>query len=184
MAPLTTVQARNSPQPLTYGGLLYLRERRSNVTTDVSPEPVILQIQDIVIDLEEGGDDFVDIDDMLLDELGLEELDLRATATVELATTATATAATTVTMTATATAATTTARTVAATAAATAATTQPRKRGRPKGSKDKELRKRQKATVVILRPLARHLYIASKALGSLKCIGFDISSNGWREKIG
>ncbi|KAN0081898.1 hypothetical protein V8E54_003196 [Elaphomyces granulatus] len=53
---------------------------------------------------------------------------------------------TTVTMTATATAR-TVAATVAATAAATAATTQPRKRGRPKGSKDKELRKRrQKAT--------------------------------------
>jgi len=49
-------------------------------------------------------------------------------------------------MTATATAA-TTARTVAATAAATAADGQPQKRGRPKGSKDKELRKRrQKAT--------------------------------------
>jgi len=39
------------------------------------------------------------------------------------------------------------ARTVAATAAATAAMTQPQKRGHPKGSKDKELRKRrQKAT--------------------------------------
>ncbi|KAN0087207.1 hypothetical protein V8E54_000895, partial [Elaphomyces granulatus] len=50
---------------------------------------------------EEEGDDFVEIDDMLLDELDL------ATATVELAITATATAATTVTMTATATAATT-----------------------------------------------------------------------------
>jgi len=34
------------------------------------------------------------------------------------------------------------ARTVAVTAAATAATTQPRRRGRPKGSKDKELRKK------------------------------------------
>ena len=56
------------------------------------------------------------------------------------------TAATTVTMTATATAA-TMARTAAATAAPTAATTQPQKRGCPKGSKDKELRKRrQKAT--------------------------------------
>ncbi|KAN0068186.1 hypothetical protein V8E54_013756 [Elaphomyces granulatus] len=68
----------------------------------------------------------------------------RATATV--ATTATATAATTVTTIATATAA-IAARTVAPTAAATAATTQPQKRGHPKGSKDKELRKRrQKAT--------------------------------------
>ena len=90
---------------------------------------MILQIQDNGNDLEEEGDGFVEIDDMLLDELDLEGL-------------VTATAATTVTMTATATAA-TTARTVAA----TAATTQPRKRGRPKGSKDKELRKRrQKAT--------------------------------------
>ncbi|KAN0070486.1 hypothetical protein V8E54_011355 [Elaphomyces granulatus] len=49
----------------------------TNVTTDVSPEPVILQIQDNDNDLEEeGGDDFVDIDDMLLDVLDLEELDL------------------------------------------------------------------------------------------------------------
>ncbi|KAN0074787.1 hypothetical protein V8E54_007398 [Elaphomyces granulatus] len=65
---------------------------------------------------------------------------LGATATV--VTTATATAAMTVTTTATATAA-----TAARTVAATAATTQPRQRGRPKGSKDKELRKRrQKAT--------------------------------------
>jgi len=56
-------------------------------------------------------------------------------------------------MTATATAA-KTARTVPATAAATAATTQPRKRGRPKGSKDKELRGRRLLVVVILRPLA------------------------------
>ncbi|KAN0076301.1 hypothetical protein V8E54_006443 [Elaphomyces granulatus] len=49
----------------------------TNVTTDVSPEPVILQIQDNGNDLEEeGGDDFVDIDDMLLDleELGLSRL--------------------------------------------------------------------------------------------------------------
>jgi hypothetical protein len=38
---------------------------------------VILQIQDNGNDLEEeGGDDFVVIDDMLLDELDLEELDL------------------------------------------------------------------------------------------------------------
>jgi len=53
---------------------------------------VIFQIQDNGIDLE-GGDGFVEIDDMLLDELDLEELDLsglRATAMVELATTATA----------------------------------------------------------------------------------------------
>ncbi|KAN0068941.1 hypothetical protein V8E54_013110 [Elaphomyces granulatus] len=98
----------------------------TNVTTDVSPEPVILQIQDNGNDLEEeGGDDFVDIDDMLLDDYCDGCYDT---------TTATATAATT-------------ARTVAATAAATAAMTQPRRRGRPKGSKDKELRKRrQKAT--------------------------------------
>ena len=49
----------------------------TNVTTDVSPEPVILQIQDNGNDLEEEGcNDFVDIDDMLLDELNLEELDL------------------------------------------------------------------------------------------------------------
>ncbi|KAN0066855.1 hypothetical protein V8E54_015027 [Elaphomyces granulatus] len=46
----------------------------TNVTTDVS-QPVILQIQDNSNDLaEEGGDDFVEIDDMLLDELDLEEL--------------------------------------------------------------------------------------------------------------
>ncbi|KAN0067695.1 hypothetical protein V8E54_014260 [Elaphomyces granulatus] len=45
----------------------------TNVTTDVSPEPVILQIQD---NGGGGGDDFVEIDDMLLDELDLEELDL------------------------------------------------------------------------------------------------------------
>ncbi|KAN0068005.1 hypothetical protein V8E54_013933 [Elaphomyces granulatus] len=96
-----------------------------NVTTDV------IQIQDNSNDLEEEGGDY-----------------FRATATV-----ATATAAMTVTTTATAMAATAArpvAATVAATAAATAATaatTQPRKRGRPKGSKDKELRKRrQKAT--------------------------------------
>jgi len=48
------------------------------------------------------------------------------------ATTATATAATTAT---------------SATAAATAATTQPRKRGRPKGSKDKEPRKRRQKAI-------------------------------------
>ncbi|KAN0076506.1 hypothetical protein V8E54_006648 [Elaphomyces granulatus] len=42
----------------------------TNVTTDVSTEPSILQIQDNGNDPEEeGGDDFVDIDDMLLDEL-------------------------------------------------------------------------------------------------------------------
>jgi hypothetical protein len=36
------------------------------------PEPVILQIQDNGNDLEEeGGDDFVEVDDMLLDELDL-----------------------------------------------------------------------------------------------------------------
>ncbi|KAN0071920.1 hypothetical protein V8E54_009649 [Elaphomyces granulatus] len=100
-----------------------------NITTDV------VQIQDNGNDLEEEGGDY-----------------FRATATV--ATTATATAAMTVTMTVTmtatamaATAARPVAAMVAATAAATAATTQPRKRGRPKGSKDKELRKRrQKAT--------------------------------------
>jgi hypothetical protein len=38
---------------------------------------VILQIQDNCNDLEEeGGDGFIEIDDMLLDELDLEELDL------------------------------------------------------------------------------------------------------------
>ena len=38
---------------------------------------MILQIQDNGNDLEEeGGDGFVEIDDMLLDELDLEELDL------------------------------------------------------------------------------------------------------------
>ena len=43
-----------------YSGLLYLRAA-TNFTTDVSPEPVILQIQDNGNDLEEeGGDDFVD----------------------------------------------------------------------------------------------------------------------------
>ena len=43
-----------------------------SLTTDVSPEPVILQIQDNGNDLEEeGGDNFVEIDDMLLDELDL-----------------------------------------------------------------------------------------------------------------
>ena len=52
----------------------------TNVTADVSPhdvspEPVILQIQDNGNDLEEeGGDDFVVIDDMLLDELDLSGL--------------------------------------------------------------------------------------------------------------
>ena len=82
---------------------------------------MILQIQDNGIDLEEeGGDDFVDIDDMLLDELDFEELDLSGLLR-RLLMTATATAATT-------------ARTVAATAAATAATTQPRKRERTKSS--------------------------------------------------
>ncbi|KAN0073149.1 hypothetical protein V8E54_008369 [Elaphomyces granulatus] len=98
-----------------------------NVTTARNITTGVAQIQDNGNDLEEEeGDDF------------------RATATV--ATTATATAATTVIMIATATAA-IAARTVAATAAATAATTQPQKRGHPKGSKDKELRKRrQKAT--------------------------------------
>ncbi|KAN0078910.1 hypothetical protein V8E54_005423 [Elaphomyces granulatus] len=113
-------------QSLPYSGLLYLRERRYKYHCRCLARTRDLQIQDNGNDLEEdGGDDF------------------RATATVELATTATATVAT---MTATATAA-TTARTVAATAAATAATTQPRKRGHPKGSRDKELRKRgQKAT--------------------------------------
>ncbi|KAN0072981.1 hypothetical protein V8E54_009095 [Elaphomyces granulatus] len=116
-----------SLQPLTYSGLLYLRERRYKCHHRCLEE--------------EGDDDFVEIDDMLLDELDLEELDLswllrRAATTVAM--TATATAATT---------ARTVAATVAATATATAATTQPRKRGRPKGSKDKELRKRrQKAT--------------------------------------
>ena len=43
-----------------------------SLTTDVSSEPVILQIQDNGNDLEEeGGDNFVEIDDMLLDELDL-----------------------------------------------------------------------------------------------------------------
>jgi len=62
------------------------------------PNPWFCQIQDNGNDLEEeGGDDFVDIDDMLLDELDLSGLLGR------LATTATAaTAATTVTTTATA----------------------------------------------------------------------------------
>ncbi|KAN0079684.1 hypothetical protein V8E54_004898 [Elaphomyces granulatus] len=102
-----------------------------NVTTDV------VQIQDNGNDLEEEGGNY-----------------FRATATVA------TTAAMTVTTTATAMAATAArpvAAMVAATAAATATTTQPRKRGRPKGSKDKEPRKRrQKATGggVILRPLA------------------------------
>jgi len=91
--------------------------------------------------------------------------------------TATATAATTVTMTATATAA-TTARTVAATAVATAATTQPRKRGRPKGSKDKELRKRRQKATGGGDTMATEegIYAYCTWLGSLKCIGFDISS--------
>jgi hypothetical protein len=47
-----------------------------NVTTDVLPEPAILQIQGNDNDLEEGGHDFVDIEDMLFDELDLEELGL------------------------------------------------------------------------------------------------------------
>ena len=46
-----------------------------SLTTDVSPEPVILQIQDNGNDLEEeGGDNFVEIDDMLLDDLDLSGL--------------------------------------------------------------------------------------------------------------
>jgi hypothetical protein len=55
---------------------IFVRERRyKTVTADVSPEPVILQIQDNGNDLEEeGGDDFVVIDDMLLDELDLSGL--------------------------------------------------------------------------------------------------------------
>jgi hypothetical protein len=119
----------------------------TKVTTDVLPKPAIFQIQDNGNDLEEeGGDDFVDIDDMLLDELDLEELDFSGLLRRFMTAT---TAATTATTTATATAA-TTARTVAATAAATAATTAAttqRKRSRPKGSKDKELgKRRQKAT--------------------------------------
>jgi hypothetical protein len=45
-----------------------------SLTTDVSPEPVILQIQDNGNDLEEeGGDNFVEID-MLLDDLDLSGL--------------------------------------------------------------------------------------------------------------
>ncbi|KAN0068213.1 hypothetical protein V8E54_013783 [Elaphomyces granulatus] len=114
----TRTLARNSPR-VTISTTSNLQRSplppRTPLQVYVSPEPVILQIQDNDNDLkEEGGDDF------------------RATAT----------AATTITMTATATAATT-----ARMAAATAATTQPRKGGCPKGSKDKELRKRrQKAT--------------------------------------
>jgi len=73
------------------------------------------------------------------------------------------------------------ATTVAAMAAGTAATTRPRKRGRPKGSKDKQLKKRrQNATgggdTMAGWQLRRHLcllYIASEALESLKYIGFD-----------
>jgi hypothetical protein len=94
-------------------------------------------------------------------------------------------AATTVTMTATAMAA-TTARTVAAMAAATAATTSPRKRGCLKGSKDKEFKKRrQKATGdgdttatgnYEIEGIYASLYIASRALESLKYLGFNILS--------
>ena len=92
-------------------------------------------------------------------------------------------------MTATATAA-TTAATTARTVAATAATTLLRlqlllnheseaarrvQRTKSSGRGDRRL-----LVVVILRPLATKkasiLYIASKALGSLKCIGVDISS--------
>jgi hypothetical protein len=54
-----TVQVRNSPRVTIYiySGL----NAATNVTTDVSPEPAILQIQDNGNDLEEGGgDDFVD----------------------------------------------------------------------------------------------------------------------------
>jgi len=58
-----------------------------------------------------------------------------------------------------------------------------RKRGRPKGSKDKGLRKRrQKATgggdttELATKKASMPTVQASKALGSLKYIGFDISS--------
>ena len=81
----------------------------TNFTTDVSPEPAILQIQDNGNDLEEeGGEDFVDRYAALW--VGSQ----RASATVATTVTTTAEAATT-------------AMAVAATAAATAATTQPRR---------------------------------------------------------
>ena len=124
----------------------------TNVIADISTEPANLQ---------EVGDEFVDIDDILFDE-ALEELDLSglqgavppvapsstaiATATATATTTAAVTAA--VTTTATAPTAATAITTVAATAAAPATVpATARKRGRPKGAKDKEPRKRRpKAT--------------------------------------
>jgi hypothetical protein len=63
-----------SLQPLTYSDLLYLRERRYKCHHRCLAR-VILRIQDNGNDLE-GGDGFVEIDDMLLGELDLEELDL------------------------------------------------------------------------------------------------------------
>jgi hypothetical protein len=79
--------------------------------------------------------------------------------------------------------ATATAAKTARTVAATAAATQPRKRGRPKGSKGKELRGRRLLVVVILRPLATkkasmptvHSFQGFK-IAQMYIIGFDISS--------
>ncbi|KAN0075191.1 hypothetical protein V8E54_007802 [Elaphomyces granulatus] len=118
-------RARNSPRVT-----VSTANAAKNLTTDVLTEPVTLRIQNNGNDLE-GDDDFVDIDDMLLDELDLGGVQA-AVPLVAPNSTATATAA----MIATATAAPT-----ATTVAATATTTQPRKRGRPKGLKDKEPRK-------------------------------------------
>jgi len=121
----------------------------TNVIADISTEPANLQ---------EVGDEFVDIDNILFDE-ALEELDLSgvqgAVPPVTPSSTAIATATATATTTAAMTAAVTTTATAPTAATATAATaaapaTVPataRKRGRPKGAKDKEPRKRRpKAT--------------------------------------
>ena len=75
--PLSRRLELQSLQPLTYSGLLYLRERRYKCHHRCLARTRDFQIQDNGNDLkEEGGDAFVEIDDMLLDELDLEELDL------------------------------------------------------------------------------------------------------------
>ena len=65
LALTTVLQARNSPRvtisTTSTAASSTSANAATNVTTDVSPEPAILQIQDNGNDLEEeGGDDFVD----------------------------------------------------------------------------------------------------------------------------
>jgi len=62
LALTTVLQARNSPRvTISTTSTAASVNAATNVTTDVSPEPAILQIQDNGNDLEEeGGDDFVD----------------------------------------------------------------------------------------------------------------------------